>query len=59
MFQSKVTNSSLNQIPHRYTLNLFSKCLGFGVYTQRPLYAQTYHMLACPPILHYLDYTIT
>ena len=59
MFQSKVGTFKFKSNPHQYTLNLFSKCLRFCVYTQRSLYALTYHMLACPPILHYLDYTIT
>ena len=59
MFQSKVGTFKFKSNPSPVYTQSFSKCLKFGVYTHRSLYALTYYMLACSPIFHYIDYTIT
>ena len=59
MFQSKVGTFKFKSNPSPVYTQFFSKYLRFGVYTLKSFYALTYYMPACPPILHYLDYTIT
>ena len=59
MFQSKVGTFKFKSNPSLVYTQSFLKVFRVYVYAQRSLYALTYHMLAYPPILHYLDYTIT
>ena len=58
MFQSKVGTFNFKSNPHRYSLNLFSKCLRFGVYTQISLYTNLpYACLSTyPPLFRLHNY---
>ena len=59
IFQSKIGTFKFKSNPSLVYTQSFLKVFRVCVYAQRSLYALTYYMLACPSILHYLDYTIT
>ena len=59
MFQSKVGTFKFKSNPSLVYTQSFLKVFKVCVYAEKSLYALIYHMLTCPSILHYLDYTVT
>ena len=59
MFQSKVGKFKFKSNPSPGYTHSCLKLFRVWCLAHRSFYALNYHMLACPPILHYLDYTIT